>query len=148
MGRRIVALIEILSPGNKDRQLHLDLFAEKVVTALQSGIHVLVVDVHPPSEWDPDGIHGAIWDLVSTSDFRLPLERQRTAVAYLADRMPEAFVEPFAIGERLPKMPLFLTLDWYISVELEDAYAAAYAALPSIVKDVVEGRAPPESGRT
>jgi hypothetical protein len=143
-GRRVVALIEILSPGNKDRQLHLDSFVEKVFAALQNGIHVLVVDVHPPSDLDPQGIHGAIWDLIGGEEFQLPENKRFTAASYLADRITQAFVEPFGIGQPLPKMPVFLSIDWYISVELEHAYAEAYAAMPSIVKDAVEGRTPPE----
>lgn len=41
-------------------------------------------------------------------------------------------------------MPLFLTAGWYVNVPLETSYAAAYAGLPAVVRDVVEGREPPE----
>ena len=53
-------------------------------------------------------------------------------------------VEPVAVGQTFPDMPLFLTVGWYVKVPLELTYSAAYEGLPSVVKDVVEGREPPE----
>jgi hypothetical protein len=41
-------------------------------------------------------------------------------------------------------MPIFLSSSRYISVPLETTYMAAYASLPAIVRDTLEGRAPPE----
>jgi hypothetical protein len=57
---RIVALIEIISPGNKDRASCVEEFVEKVDSAPEKGIHVLVADLFPPGKHDPQGIHGAI----------------------------------------------------------------------------------------
>ncbi len=142
--RRLVAMIEIVSPGNKDSQQHLEQFVDKAVAALRSGIHLLVIDLHPPGSGDSQGIHGAIWDIVGGHGFTLPPERPLSLAAYMADRMPEAFVEPIAPGQPLPDMPLFLAVGWYINVPLETTYATAYAGLPSVVRDVVEGRSPPE----
>ena len=76
--------------------------------------------------------------------FVLPASRPLTLAAYMADRLPEAFVEPVAVGQTFPDMPLFLTVGWYVKVPLELTYSAAYEGLPSVVKDVVEGREPPE----
>src|SRR6266849_2964875 len=59
-GHRLVALLEILSPANKDRKEHLQAFAEKVASALDFGVHVLVVDLFPPGRHDPQGIHGVM----------------------------------------------------------------------------------------
>src|SRR5580704_12097836 len=41
-GHRLVALLEILSPANKDRRETVDEFAAKAVDALDLGVHVLV----------------------------------------------------------------------------------------------------------
>lgn len=142
--RRIVALIEVVSPADKDRSQHLDQFIDKVVAAIQRGIHVLLIDVHPPSAFDPDGIHGVIWDIVG-GVFALKPEEPLVVVSYLADRLPEAFVETIAVGQPLPTMPLFLSTRWYIEVPLETAYQAAYAGLPWIIKEILEGRAAPEA---
>jgi Protein of unknown function (DUF4058) len=52
-GDRIVALIEILSPGNKHSQHTVDDFLDKVIAALRQGYHVLVIDLFPPGHRDP-----------------------------------------------------------------------------------------------
>ena len=59
-GHRLVALMEIVSPANKDRASHLEEFAAKAVSALDLGVHLLVVDLFPPGPQDLYGIHGVI----------------------------------------------------------------------------------------
>ena len=68
---RIVAVIEILSPGNKDSRAALRDFVDKAVDFLRQGIHLLVVDLFPPTARDPWGMHKAIWDEIHEEDFRL-----------------------------------------------------------------------------
>ncbi len=143
-GRRIVAMIEIISPGNKDSSKHLEQFLDKSVAAMQMGIHLLVVDLHPPGTWDPRGIHAAIWHIVGGGAFSPPEDKQLTLAAYQADQLPEAFVEPLAVGDVLKDMPLFLSVGWYVDVPLEATYMTAYAGLPSIVRDTVDGLVPSE----
>ena len=46
---RIVAVIEILSPGNKDTRAALRDFVDKTAQFLREGIHVLVADLFPPT---------------------------------------------------------------------------------------------------
>src|ERR1051325_719808 len=58
---RIVAILEILSPGNKSSQHAIDEFLEKVWSAFEQGIHLLLIDLFPPTARDPHGIHGLIW---------------------------------------------------------------------------------------
>src|SRR5947209_3789469 len=59
-GDRIVAMIEILSPGNKLSRHAIRSFPDKAVAALDGGVHLLLVDVHPPGPRDPHGIHAAV----------------------------------------------------------------------------------------
>jgi hypothetical protein len=47
-------------------------------------------------------------------------------------------VEPIAVGESLPLMPLFLWPDRYVNVELETTYANAWAVYPAPLKPKVE----------
>jgi hypothetical protein len=63
-GHRVVALIEIVSPANKDRPAHVEDLAGKVVQALAAGVHVLLADLLPRGPHDPNGIHGAVCDLL------------------------------------------------------------------------------------
>ena len=54
-GHRLIALIEIISPGNKDRTRHVDELVDKAASALERGVHVLLLDVFPPGPHDPSG---------------------------------------------------------------------------------------------
>ena len=142
-GREIVAMIEIVLPGNKSGGKAFEQFVDKSASAIRHGIHLLVIDLLPPSPRDPDGIHGAVWKIVG-GDFQLPADRQLTLAAYLADRLPEAFVEPFTIGATLPDMPLFVDLGRYVETPLEATYMEAYRGMPTVLREVLEGRAPSE----
>ena len=46
-GDRIVAMVEIVSPGNKSARHAIRSFVEKAVEALYRGYHLLVVDLFP-----------------------------------------------------------------------------------------------------
>jgi hypothetical protein len=53
-GHRLVALVEIVSPANKDRAKHVEEFTDKILSALKMGVHVLLVDLLPPGPRDPE----------------------------------------------------------------------------------------------
>lgn len=128
---RVVAVIEIVSPGNKATQAAVRSFAEKAAELLRGGIHLLVVDLFPPGPRDPQGIHKLIWDQLNDSDFTLPSDRPLTLASYIGGACQEAFVEPVAVGRPLPPMPLFLTADVYVDVPLETTYQLAWQAVPA-----------------
>jgi hypothetical protein len=134
---RIVALIEVLSPGNKSSRHALRSFLDKAVAALDSGIHLLLIDVHPPGPRDLQGIHGALLGEIGTEQYVLGGERRLTAVAYSGGAVVEAFVAHFVAGEPIPQMPLFLTKENYIRVPLEAAYMAAWEDVPPQYQDVL-----------
>ena len=136
---RIVALIEIVSPANKDRAATVEQFVEKVWSALKLGIHVLVVDLFPPSTFDPNGLHGEIWKAYDAQPYSLPSEQPLTLVSYTGMQLPDAYIEPVAVGDTLIDMPLFLDPDWYINLPLEETYLAAWRGVPTIWRDVIEG---------
>ena len=46
-------MIEIVSPGNKSSQTELKAFVEKAIQALSTGIHLLIVNLFPPTRRDP-----------------------------------------------------------------------------------------------
>src|SRR5262245_31131483 len=66
---RVVAMVEIVSPGNKNSRHGLRSFVEKAEELLRAGIHLLIVDLFPPGSRDPQGIHKAIWDEFIDNDF-------------------------------------------------------------------------------
>lgn len=134
----VVAVIEIVSPGNKSSRNGLRTFVRKAGDLLWQGIHLLVVDLFPPSERDPQGIHKAIWDEVSVQPFELPADKPLTVAAYRAAPTKTAYVEPVAVGDDLPALPIFLTEDDYVPVPLEETYRASWAVFPADFKELLE----------
>ena len=143
-GHRVVALLEILSPADKDRPSSVADFANKAYSALRQEIHLLVVDLFPPGLHDPQGMHEVIWDGYGDEPNVPPAETPLTLAAYMARRLlPEAYLEFVAVGDALPAMPLFLDWHAYVSVPLEETYEAAYRGVPEVWRQVLEGRVPP-----
>lgn len=132
---RVVALIEIVSPGNKASRHALRAFVEKSVEFLEAGIHLLVLDLFPPGPRDPQGIHAAIWSEIIDDNFQLPPDKPLTLASYSAGYVKRAFIEPVAVGDELPSMPLFLEAEVYVPVPLEATYGTAFAAVPKRWRD-------------
>jgi hypothetical protein len=138
-GHRLVALLEIVSPANKDRVGTVEELAAKVIEALDLRIHVLLIDLFPPSRHDPYGMHGAVWDNFDEGPYDLPVDEPLTVASYAAGPPVKAYLEHLAIGRALPDpMPLFLQSDRYIPVPLEATYQAAYGGMPAFWREVLE----------
>ncbi len=136
---RILAIIEILSAGNKDNRHSLQTFVDKVLTALRKGIHLLIVDLHPPGPRDPQGIHGVLWEAIDDRQpYTQPADKPLTLVAYQCDRGITAHIQPFAVGETMIDMPLYLDPDSYITIPLEQTYQQAYKGVPLRWRRVLE----------
>jgi hypothetical protein len=134
----VVAVIEVVSPGNKSTIGGIYNFVEKAVELLHCGIHLLIVDPFPPSPSDPQGIHKAIWQELDHCDFMLPSDRPLTMVSYIGGATQEAFIEPTGFGSALPEMPVFLDRNFYVNVPLEATYQAAWEAVPARWQRVLE----------
>lgn len=130
----VIAMLEIVSPGNKSSQRRIKSFVEKAEEALAAGIHLLIADLFPPTPRDPEGIHRAIWQ-DREDEFVFSASKPFTCVSYIGDPIPEAFVEPVGLGDALPEMPLFLTPEVYVPVALEATYEAAWRELPGVWRD-------------
>ena len=142
-GDRVVAILEIVSPGNKSSRHALRSFVEKSLEMLDAGIHLLIVDLFPPTPRDPQGIHGAVWSEITEDDFQLPRDQPLTLVSYSAGLIKEAFIEPIAVGDVLPDMPLFLEPDRYVLVPLESSYRSAFDAVPHRWQEALQPAASP-----
>lgn len=137
-GDRIIALVEVVSPGNKASRHGLRSFVEKAAAALFRGYHLLILDLQPPSRRDPQGIHGAIWEEIADDSYCAPPDKPLTLAAYDAGPPKTAYVEPVAIGDPLPDMPLFLEPGAHIPVPLEATYQAAWRRMPQRWRRVLE----------
>jgi Protein of unknown function (DUF4058) len=138
-GDRLVAIVEIVSPGNKSSQAVFRKFVDKALELLSKDIHLLILDLIPPTRRDPHGIHGAIWEALTDENYEAPPEKPLTLAAYEAEMGVRAFVEAVAVGDTLPEMPLFLKADGHVPVDLESTYKSAWEAVPRRWRSVIEG---------
>ena len=58
---RVIAFLEIISPGNKAGRTAIAAFVNKAQDLLAEGIHLTLVDLFPPTPRDLDGIHPLVW---------------------------------------------------------------------------------------
>ena len=135
---QVVALIELVSPGNKASRHAIRSFVEKAAEFLAAGVHLLLlVDLFPPGPRDPEGVHGVVWSEIADDNFRLPDDKPLTLAAYSAGTETKAFIEPLAVGEVLRDMPLFLEPELYVLVPLEESYETAFDGVPRRWRDVL-----------
>lgn len=125
-GRRLVAAVEIVSPGNKDRPESRRAFVAKTAALLQQGVCVSVVDLVTARQFN---LYADLLALIGRTDPALgpapPATyaatcRGRTAV----DRRPllDLWYAPLAVGRPLPGLPLWLTDDIGVTLDLEASY--------------------------
>ncbi len=135
---RVVAVIEIVLPGNKSSGHALSKFTEKAADLLDAGVHLLIVDLFPPGRFDPGGLHAAIWQDSSVERLQFDPDKPLTLASYVGGEMLEAYVEPTAIGRTLIDMPLFLDPRRYVPVPLEMTYQSAWELVPAVWRKRIE----------
>ena len=130
-GNRVVALVEIVSPGNKDRAATVQSFVNKTARAIKAGIHVVVLDVFPARHEGPGGLGVRVWHEAGGKPVAVPPERPliQTSVR-VDDGAPHLYAQPLAVGDELPELPLFYDPDWYVTLPLAETYQAAYESVP------------------
>jgi hypothetical protein len=131
----VVAMIEV-SPGNKSGPKAVEEFVKKACALLANDIHLLVLDVLPPSNSNPHGIHAKIWEAVDGTDPGW-IGKPYIFSSYEASTGVRAFAEAIELGQLLPDMPLFLEPRGPVEVPLEKTYRSAFAALPRRWRNVV-----------
>jgi hypothetical protein len=137
-GDRIVAIVEIVSPGNKAARNPLRAFVEKAAELLANRIHHLLMDLYPPGRRDPDGIHGQIWQEIAGEEYTPPPGKSLTLASYEAGNAVRAYIVHTAVGDVLTDMPLFLEPGKAVTVPLETTYNAAFAEVPRRWRQVLE----------
>ncbi len=127
-GRHLVAAIEIVSPANKDRPEHRNVFVAKCVALLQKGVAVSIVDlvtvkhvnlyfelltaighVDPTLGDPPSHLYAA--------SCRSTRQGKRTIL--------EGWSHVSTVGERMPTLPLWLSQDEVVPLNLEQSYEQA-----------------------
>jgi hypothetical protein len=139
-----IAVLEIVSPVDKENRQAVERFADESIVALKGGYHLVIIDLLPPGPADPQGIHGEIWHRLG-GVYAPPAATLLTLAAYAAPQAASGpvtcHVEPTAVGRRLPDMPLFLDPGYCVNVPLESTYMAAFEGVPKRWKRVIEGQA-------
>jgi hypothetical protein len=130
----VIAVVEIVSPGNKSSRAEFRAFVLKSAELLRQRVHLLIIDVFPPTKRDPQGIHKALWDELCEDDFEFPADKPLTLASYDAGPPQVAYVEPIAVGDLLPDMPIFLKPETYVRAPLEATYQAAWEVFPARLK--------------
>mgnify|MGYP001563899592 CR=1 FL=1 len=127
-GPRLVAAIELISPGNKDRPETRRAFVAKCASYLSLGISVIIVDVVTNRR---SNLHDELLDFLGQpTTGRLGEDVELYAAAYrplMREKRSEIDLWPVALqlGATLPTLPLFPAVDLAIPVDFEDAYAEA-----------------------
>ncbi|AWM40528.1 hypothetical protein GobsT_09630 [Gemmata obscuriglobus] len=126
---RLVAVVELVSPRNKDRPGSRDQYAARYLSYLRAGVHTLLVDVHrrPLGFSFPQLIAAGLGS-------ELPGPEAPSAVSYrvggpaaTGGRMLAVWHHALAIGAPLPPIPLALTTERAITLDLEGTYTRAAA---------------------
>ena len=123
------AALELISRRNKDRPSAREQYASRYLNYLRGGVHLLLVDVH---RWPLDFGFGQL--IAAELGSGLPVPSAPSAVSYRVGaaaaqggRMLGAWQHALVIGEPIPSMPLPLTPDQQVIVDLEATYARAAA---------------------
>src|SRR5437773_1409602 len=82
--------------------------AQQALEALDSGIHLLLVELFPPGPHDPAGMHGVVRSFLEDSGelYDLPPHAPLTLASYAAGTEVEIYLEHLAPGASLAEMPL------------------------------------------
>ncbi|HLJ97103.1 MAG TPA: DUF4058 family protein [Gemmataceae bacterium] len=139
----VVAVLEIVSPGSKSSRAELRTLIEKSAALLRPGIHLLVVDLLPPSKRDSHGPPKAIWDEFGEEELELPPDKPLRLGALGTGPPRVADGEPLAVGDGLLPMPMFLKPEYYVPAPLEATYQATWSLFPAPLKELLESPAPP-----
>ena len=127
-GTRLVAAIELVSPGNKDRAGHRRAFAIKCASYLCRGISLIVIDIVTSRR---ENLHNEIMQALGHGPASaLPVETTLYGVAYrpvVHDQREqiEIWPSPLEIGQPLPVLPLALNAEQCLPIDLEATYTIA-----------------------
>ena len=127
-GASLVAVVELVSPGNKDRADTRRAFAAKSATYLHRGIGLIVVDVVTERRAN---LHNTLMELMGLDKgLQMPQEASLYAVAYRPVRRNETnqidiWPVPLSQGGALPVLPLALKGATTIPLDLDATYEDA-----------------------
>jgi hypothetical protein len=128
-GATLVAAVELVSPGNKDRMEARRAFAVKCANYLHNGVGLVVIDIVTERRAN---LHDDLIELLRQSaSFCFSDDVQLYASAYHPHRLVseedviDLWLEPLMLDAPLPTMPLALSNGPILPLELEATYMEA-----------------------
>ncbi len=127
-GTRLVAAIELVSPGNKDRAGHRQAFAVKCASYLCRGVSLIVIDIVTSRG---ENLHNEIMHVLGHGPaFAFPPETTLYCVAYRPivrdqQELIEMWPSRLEIGQTLPVLPLAINAEQSLPINLEATYTIA-----------------------
>jgi hypothetical protein len=125
-GRQLVAAIELVSPSNEDRPGSRESFVGKVVSLLQQGVCVSLVDLVSVRQAN---LYADVLALFGRNDPALGPTPPPLYAVTLRSRKPkkrrpllDAWFYPMAVGQPLPTLPIWLSPDLRVMLSLETSY--------------------------
>jgi hypothetical protein len=140
----VVAVIEIVSPGNKANAAEFRAFVRTAADLVAGDVNLLVVDLFPPGKHDAERVHEAVWAELAGDDDdaagELPADEPLTLAAFDAGSRV-MYAEAAAVGAPLPDVPVFLRPEFHVPVPLERTYNATWGHYPAALRELLEGAA-------
>lgn len=127
-GLTLVAVVELVSPGNKDRPAERLAFATKCASYLAQGVSLILMDIVTSRHAN---LHNDMMRLMEAApEVNLPDDVTLYATAYRPARRTEreeidVWLKPLAVGGVLPILPLRLTGGLFVPVDFESTYQEA-----------------------
>ncbi len=127
-GRRLVAAIEIVSPANKDRPEHRGVFVAKCAALVQKGVAVSIVDLVTVKQFN---LYFELLAVIGQSDPTLgdpPPHLYAASCRWTRQgkrTLLEAWSHRLTLQEPLPTLPLWLSPDLVVPLDLEQSYEQA-----------------------
>ena len=123
--RRLVAVIEIVSPSNKDRPERRAAFVSQIATLLKDKICVSIVDVVSTFK---SSLYAELLSTLQCVDPALGSEPSPMYAVTLRTRfedrrrMMDTWYHPLEVGQSLANLPIWLRENLAISLDLESSY--------------------------
>jgi hypothetical protein len=131
-GRLLVAAVEIVSPANKDRPENRRAFVAKCAALLQKRVCVSLVDLVTTRHFN---LYTDLLDLIDRSDPAFAAPPPATYAVTCRGRKVgiqprlETWAYPLVVGQTLPTLPIWLTEDLAVALDLEASYEETCRAL-------------------
>jgi hypothetical protein len=131
-GRPLVGIIELVSPGNKDRETACESFVAKCVAYLRRGIGVVIIDVVTERHAN---LHNELMRAIGGEKPELMPDTPTYVAGYRPVHRPatganEIEVWPYSatVGQPVPAVPLGLRGGPVVVLDLEGTYTSAIEA--------------------